>query len=52
MEKSFTLNFLDTNPSIDFDAEYTWKPANPLNDLSIKTATFSGKKQTDDWTGE
>lgn len=53
MEKSFTLNFLDANPSINFDSEYTWKPATPLNHLSsIKTASFCGKNQADDYQSE
>lgn len=52
MEKAFTLNFLTQNPSIDFDQEWRWQPEEDLRDLSIKTATFSGKNQADDYTNE
>lgn len=52
MEKAFTLNFLSDNPEIDFEQEWTWKPENCLKDLAIKTATFSGKNQADDYTNE
>lgn len=52
MEKSFSLNFLQANPSIDMEQEWKWQPENGLNGSEIKTATFSGKKQTDDYTNE
>lgn len=53
MEKSFSLNFLQANPSIDMDQEWKWQPENGLNGIEkTKTATFSGKNQADDWTGE
>lgn len=52
MEKAFTLNFLSTNPEIDFDQEWTWKPENAMKGLEIQTATFSGKNQADDYTNE
>lgn len=52
MEKAFTLNFLTDNPEIDFNQEWTWKPEKAMTGLEIKTATFSGKNQADDYTNE
>ena len=48
MEKSFSLNFLQANPSIDMDQEWKWQPENGLNGSEIKTATVCGKNQADD----
>ncbi|WP_167509583.1 hypothetical protein [Actinobacillus vicugnae] len=52
MEKAFSLNFLKENPEVDFNQEWTWKPEHYLKDTAIKTATFSGKNQADDYTNE
>lgn len=50
--KSFTLNFMKSNPNIDMKSDWIWEPANDLSDLDIKTATFSGKNKADDYTNE
>lgn len=52
MEKAFTLNFLSENPEIDLNQEWLWQPKHDLKDLHIKTATFCGKNQADDYTNE
>ena len=54
MEKSFSLNFLQANQSIDMDQEWKWQPENGLNGTEIKTATFcgKGKNQADDYQTE
>ena len=50
--RSFTLNFLEENPSINMSQGWIWKPDNNLDVTDIKTATFSGKNQADDYTNE
>lgn len=52
MEKSFSLNFLEENPNIDIEQKWLWKPLSDIGGLEIKTATFSGKNQSDDYTNE
>lgn len=53
IEKTFTLKFLKSNPSIDHDHDkWTWEPVRNRGNLDIKTATFSGKNQADDYTNE
>lgn len=42
-EKSYSLRFLESNPEIDYGQEWNWKPKAAMNQLDIKTATFSGK---------
>ncbi|WP_156472598.1 hypothetical protein [Bergeriella denitrificans] len=51
-EKSYSLRFLQNNPEIDFEQAWSWSPQNNMNQLHLQTATFSGKKQTDDYTNE
>ena len=51
-EKSYSLRFLESNPEIDYGQEWNWKPKAAMNQLDIKTATFSGKNQSDDYTNE
>ena len=52
MEKSFSLRFLKPAPSIDESPDkWTWTPYKPFI-FNIKTATFSGKNQADDYTNE
>lgn len=51
--KSFTLKFLKPNPSISLDEkDWIWQPVKSRESLDIKTATFSGKNQSDDYTNE
>ncbi len=53
IEKAYTLKFLKANPSVDLDSDnWSWQPATRADALSIKTATFSGKNQADDYTNE
>lgn len=51
-EKSYSLKFLESNPEIDYEQTWSWKPKGAMNQLEIKTATFSGKNQSDDYTNE
>ncbi|STZ76950.1 hypothetical protein [Bergeriella denitrificans] len=51
-EKSYSLRFLQNNPEIDFEQAWSWKPQNNMNQLHIKTASFSGKNQADDYETE
>lgn len=51
LEKSFTLAFLKSNPSINEEQNWIWDPEQPQI-LNIKTATFSGKNKADDYTNE
>ncbi|MCG5541898.1 MULTISPECIES: hypothetical protein [unclassified Halorhodospira] len=50
--RSFTLSFLEENPAIDMSQGWVWEPEKDLDVTSIKTATFSGKNQADDYTNE
>ncbi|MDG9699866.1 hypothetical protein [Ottowia cancrivicina] len=51
--KAFTLKFLERYPSVDAEPhEWLWQPVANRNSLEIKTATFSGKNQADDYTNE
>ncbi len=53
IEKSYTLKFLKSNPAVETDeAHWTWTPVKHRGSLDIKTATFSGKNQADDYTNE
>ena len=51
-EKSYSLKFLESNPEIDYEQTWSWKPKGAMNHLEIKTATFSGTNQSDDYTNE
>lgn len=51
VEKAFTLRFLKPAPSSDEQELWIWDPEKPMI-LNIKTATFSGKNQADDYTNE
>ncbi len=52
VEKSFSLRFLKSNPSIaDSPDKWIWEPSRPFI-FNIKTATFSGKNKSDDYTNE
>ncbi|MBC1239456.1 hypothetical protein [Nostoc sp. 2RC] len=51
VEKAFTLRFLKPAPSSDDQEVWIWDPEKPMI-LNIKTATFSGKNQADDYTNE
>lgn len=53
IEKAYTLKFLRSNPSVDMDSnKWSWKPFIPGHEMSIQTATFSGKNQADDYSNE
>ncbi|MEH1971323.1 hypothetical protein [Nostoc sp.] len=51
VEKAFTLCFLKPAPSSEEQEFWIWDPEKPMI-LNIKTATFSGKNQADDYTNE
>ena len=51
VEKSFTLRFLKPIEPPDEQQPWIWDPEKPLI-LNIKTATFSGKNKSDDYTNE
>ena len=44
---------IKSNPAVETDeAHWTWTPVKHRGSLDIKTATFSGKNQADDYTNE
>ena len=55
-ERAYTLNFLKANPSIEEDPQkWNWTPAkadSPYMPHMLKTATFSGQNQADDYQNE